>query len=97
MVEYVRTRLDFAIDYGPSGVTNVVHAQVIESQVTLGETMGGDSGSPVATEKNGGTLLGMHIAGNSGGLAYVIPAWDILNPGRYIGVSPSDEWELVNP
>ncbi len=58
--------------------------------------MGGDSGSPVVSSKNGGMLLGMHIAGG-GNLAFMIPAWQLLNPARYKGVASSEVWELINP
>lgn len=64
-------------------------------------TEAGDSGSPVLT-KDGGTLLGMHVSGineiDSRGVyvvaAYMIPAWELLDPANYSGVG-NETWTLI--
>lgn len=60
------------------------HSSLIESHTDV-PTKGGDSGSPVVTERDGGMLLGMHIGGNKVNLSYMIPSWELFNTGRYLG------------
>jgi len=58
----------------------------------------GDSGSPLVTERDGGRLLGMHIAGDpKPGVAYAIPAWRLVSPGEYAGGVASDFWRVLDP
>lgn len=89
MLRFVFNRL---IPY--PGVGLVAHEMLIESQLTSGEILGGDSGSPVVTHIGGGTLLGMFIAG-SHTLFYIIPAWQLFTPSNY--GRPNETWALVNP
>ncbi len=66
-------------------------------------TVEGDSGSPVVTG-DGKMLLGMHLAGIDGkdaqgvytAAAYMIPAWELLDPANYTGVG-TETWTLMNP
>ncbi|MEM6484314.1 MAG: hypothetical protein AAF662_04940 [Pseudomonadota bacterium] len=74
----------------------VVHLQLVQLSVTNGATDGGDSGGPVMSRRNGGTLLGMHIAGG-GRTTYFIPAWQLFEPRNYSGASSRERWDLVNP
>lgn len=82
------------IDYERPKIRKVAHRQLIES-VLEKPTKGGDSGSPVVTKLNGGSLVGMHIAGR-GDLGYMIPAWQLLNPKNYRNVASSEIWQIVN-
>ncbi|MDN3515951.1 MAG: hypothetical protein NG747_16360 [Candidatus Brocadia sp.] len=70
------------------------HKILVESQVDE-PTIDGDSGSPVVSD--GGMLIGMHIAGNNGNVAYMIPTWQLFNPEKYNDVANTEVWELVNP
>lgn len=66
-------------------------------------TAPGDSGSPIVT-RDGQTLLGMHVSGidgvdDSGAYtvaAYMIPAWELLDPVNYTGVG-REQWTLMKP
>lgn len=62
-----------------------------------GRTREGDSGSAVTAERNGGLLLGMHIAsdGKEPQKAYAIPAWRLLRPQSYPGGVAGETWQLV--
>lgn len=94
-----RPIIGFGINY--SGVGLVFHQQLIEGRAL---TRGGDSGSPCTSRKNGGLLLGMHIAGPSPksgtgpGPVFMIPAWQLMRRSNYKGASSTDDWVLVgNP
>ena len=61
-------------------------------------TIGGDSGAPCTSEKAGSRILGMHIAGPSGGgtgTVFMIPAWQIMFRANYVGDGKREDWELV--
>jgi hypothetical protein len=97
------TQLEFIFDrplYRLGGVGWVSHRQLVVS-VLAEPTRRGDSGSPVVSRRDGGLLLGMHIAGVDNGsgarFAYMIPAWELLNPVNYDGAANREEWEPVNP
>lgn len=61
---------------------DIRHAELARFQVLAASTVKGDSGAPVTTDSDGGALVGMHIAGNSGD-SLVIPAWQLLDASRY--------------
>jgi soluble lytic murein transglycosylase-like protein len=85
------------INYHRDGIREVIHEELVESVFgTSDTTISGDSGSPVATNKSGGVLLGMHIAG-SNARAYAIPAWQLLSPKNYQRAAASETWRLLNP
>ena len=85
------------INYHRDGIRQVIHEELVESVfATSDTTMPGDSGSPVTTEKSGGVLLGMHIAG-SDTRAYAIPSWQLLSPKNYQRAAASETWRLLNP
>jgi hypothetical protein len=65
-------------DYNRLNDLRILHSTIVESKA---HTEPGDSGSPVVTT-DGATLLGMHIAGG-GGRAFMIPAYDLLDPKKY--------------
>lgn len=74
-------------------VVDVWHRELVESKtaVALAE---GDSGSPVISS-DGSLFLGMHIAG-SGGSAYMIPAWQLVDAGNYYDLSTKDSIQLTS-
>lgn len=55
-------------------------------------TITGDSGSPVFTLPYGGTLLGMHLGGNSRH-AFILPIWMALDPVKY--GRRSERWQML--
>lgn len=72
------------------------HPLLIESHVFGDPTEEGDSGSPVLAGKNGGLLLGMHIAGNGVNSALMIPAW-FLKPAKvYFKTALPKKFETMN-
>ena len=87
-------RVDVGIDYPNVGY--VIHQQLIEGEA---EAEPGDSGAACTSEKNGGVLLGMHIAGprekGHKGVVYMIPAWHLLDRPRYLGDGHDGMWDLV--
>lgn len=88
-----RPRVDFEINYGAVGI--VIHEQLM---VGSAATIGGDSGAPCTSEKAGSRILGMHIAGPSGGgtgTVFMIPAWQIMFRANYVGDGKREDWELV--
>lgn len=91
-VEY-RGPYSVPIDYGQAWISVVRNAELLEVQVlpmsALRSLIEGDSGSPVVSEKYGGRLLGMHIAGDDNGRGAMIPAWVLLNAKSYRGLSSS--------
>jgi hypothetical protein len=86
--------------YRMGGVGYVAHYLLVESAPDH-LTIGGDSGSPVVSEVDGGVLLGMHIAAVNNGpgnrFAYMIPAWQLLDPANFDGTSNTEGWVLHNP
>jgi hypothetical protein len=87
----------FPLDYSRSGINKVVHEELVVSHFTTADKTGrGDSGSPVATEKTGGVLLGMHIAGSDDRTG-TIPAWQLLSPKNYKRAASTETWSLLNP
>jgi hypothetical protein len=74
----------------------VRHAELLVSKFSADSPLvPGDSGSPLTTERDGGLLIGMHIAGDSDrSFAYALPAWRILGPANY-EKAPDLPWELV--
>ena len=72
------------------------HAELLVSKFSADSPLvPGDSGSPLTTEREGGLLIGMHIAGdNDRSLAYALPAWRILAPANY-REAPDLPWGLV--
>ena len=83
----------FGVHYERVGY--VVHPLLIESEVWP-HTQRGDSGSPVTSDPDGGTFLGMHIAGN-GCCGFMIPAFDLIYSGNFEAIDPSEEFVIVNP
>jgi hypothetical protein len=83
-------------DITGAGGIPVHHAELLVSKFSEDSPLlPGDSGSPVTSQKNGGLLIGMHIAGDrEKGLVYAIPAWRILNRSNYDGLPP-ERWVLV--
>lgn len=68
---------------GSGAILQVRHRTLIAAE-TSERVEHGDSGSPVLATANGGRLLGMFVAGSrKARKAYYIPAWDLLDPGRY--------------
>jgi len=92
-VDYRHFTTDFTMAYTLApGVTRLItHTLVLvgSSHDTLGP---GDSGSPAVLTQRGGRLIGMYIGGD-GTTAYVIPAWQLLNPRNY-GVASGETWTL---
>jgi hypothetical protein len=93
------------INYRKRGpVEDIRHEKLFEVQ-TEHPTRGGHSGSPVLTSRDGGLLIGMLIAGppddvsvdKSETLSYVIPAWHIIDPMRYVGAEADVDWKLIPP
>lgn len=85
---------DIAIPYeDSSGLENLTiwHRIIISS---FANTAPGDSGSPVVT-KDGETLLGMHIAGG-GGMAFMIPAFELFNAGNYYGLDTKSKLKMTS-
>jgi hypothetical protein len=86
--------------YSVNGVGQVVHYVLVESSVDTA-TQGGYSGSPVVSTREGGLLLGMHVAGVDNGpgdrFAYMIPAWQLFDPSNYNGADNAEIWTLTNP
>jgi hypothetical protein len=77
------------------GVGPVIQRVVVVESLASGGTRPGDSGSPVVNQA-GTQLLGMHIAG--GGetqAAFMLPAYELLNPGNYIGMSEGDMFQIL--
>ncbi len=93
-----RTNHIISYPIGGNRVLHVLHELLIESQVAKGATQNGDSGSPVTSTREGGILLGMHIAGG-GDTAFMIPAWLLFEPRQYrgTGVLPDDKLKMTNP
>jgi hypothetical protein len=86
------------LSYGLSDLSDVVHAEVIES-VFKGSatTINGDSGSPVTTEKNGGKLLGMHFYRyQNTNSSLFIPAWILFDAKNYKKTVSSENWTILN-
>lgn len=84
------------LDYHRPGMNQVVHEELVVSQFATSEkTERGDSGSPLATKKSGGTFLGMHIAGGPE-KAYGIPAWRLLSAKNYKRAGDNEIWSLLN-
>ena len=79
------------VSYGPElNRLQAVHRLIVNYD---GETMAGDSGSPVLSD-DGDTLLGMHIAGN-GSKGYMLPAVDFIqNANRFIPEFKNDTLSL---
>ena len=63
------------------------HHELARFEMPADRTIEGDSGAPVTTDRNGGTLLGMHLAAfvgdNGAAIAVAIPAWLLLYSGSY--------------
>lgn len=76
-------------DFADGSRRDITHA-VLELQVRFDDrTFPGDSGCPVLLRdaEDRCTLAGMHIAGDaSRGTSYVVPAWHLMDPGRYADV-----------
>ena len=66
---------------------------LVQSEARGARTEGGDSGSPVVTA-DGRTLLGMHIAGD-GERSFMIPAFELLRTGNYVGLLPGGKLRLT--
>ena len=96
------TEADHLLDYiFHDGHGSVLH-NTLQLQIRFGDaTLPGDSGCPVvvANKGDGATLVGMHIAGNSGtGMSFVIPAWRLLAADSYLEVGgsvPAGSWKLM--
>lgn len=93
-VDYEFPVADFTMDYtlGDGTPRRVTHALVFQGKAhdTLGP---GDSGSPAVMTQGGSRLIGMYIGGD-GVSAYVIPAWQLLNPLNF-GVGTDESWTLA--
>lgn len=105
-----RSFLKPPIGYGTRDLADVVHDELIASQCEGPlVTEPGDSGSPVLSRRDGGRLLGMHIAGDpppkkeagdpqpKKTWCYAIPAWQLLSPRGYLYASNAETWRLVSP
>ncbi len=88
------------ISYDRPGIREVRHKALIKSLLVDQTTQGGDSGSPVISQRSGGLLLGMHIASttiDSGeSFSFAIPAWHLFSPELYDGTSPGEIWTLLD-
>jgi hypothetical protein len=74
------------------GEMMIVHEELIFTRAS--EILeNGDSGSPAVTNLTGGKFLGMYIGGDDG-RAFIIPAWQLLQPWNY-GLSPALSLSLV--
>ncbi|MCP4249259.1 MAG: hypothetical protein GY778_19625 [bacterium] len=91
---YVAPHRNFPIKY--KGVGWLHHVLLIESELAAASTKGGYSGSPVVTRKNGGILLGMHIAGK-GSKSMMIPAWLLMSCSNYPPAEKRGKLVLRNP
>jgi len=82
---------EYGFDYGNKGAHDIRHEMLFLVH-TASPTKPGYSGSPVSTQEDGGDLIGMHIGGNETDLSIVIPAWHVLDPGRYSSTQPGETW-----
>ena len=85
---------NYIINYGRSGIDSVVHRVLLQSLCTPGTLSRGISGSPIMSARAGGTLLGMHIAGNDR-RSFAIPAWRLLSARNYLRTSSRERWEIL--
>lgn len=84
--------VEWAIDYPELGP---IHHALLLKSLPETPTSAGHSGSPVLTDPDGGVLLGMHIGANvDERIAYMIPAWHLLDAKRYANAD-GEAWDLV--
>jgi hypothetical protein len=93
-VDYIRPVPGFAMEYtfGDGTTRHITHRMVLLGRAH-GELGPGDSGSPAILTQGGGRLIGMYIGGD-GVDAYVIPAWQLLNPHNF-GITTGESWSLA--
>ena len=77
-------------------VGNVRHERLIRFRTVQGSIERGQSGSPVTTQPDGGTLIGMLIA-KLDDLAYVVPVNHLLDSRRYLPPGVSESWDILTP
>ena len=87
-------RGDFTGVFSYDDVGPVQHTLLIQSRMLQEPAIAGYSGAPVTTRRDGGMLLGMHIAGDGddpngpGDTALMIPIWHVLQTSNYMGLPP---------
>lgn len=83
------------LDYGMVGRERIVHKALLESRSARPVSVG-SSGTPIASGKSGGMLLGMLIASDSE-TVLAIPAWQLFRPELYVGMSTQEKLVLQVP
>ncbi|OYV02367.1 MAG: hypothetical protein CFE45_00655 [Burkholderiales bacterium PBB5] len=93
-VDYTGTVVDFEMPYrlGNGTVVRVRHELVLHG-ISESLLMEGDSGSPAVRNQDGREMMGMYLGGQ-GNEAYVLPAWQLMNP-RNLGVSNELRWGVA--
>jgi hypothetical protein len=92
-VAYEEPVANFTMEYTLAhGVTRMITHALTFRGTAQDVLAPGDSGSPAVLTRNGGRLMGMYIGGD-GVNAYVIPAWQLLDP-RNFGVTTGETWTL---
>jgi hypothetical protein len=75
------------------GVTRQITHTMVFQGTAHDRLAPGDSGSPAILTQGGSRLIGMYIGGD-GVNAYVVPAWQLLNP-RNFGITTGESWTLA--
>lgn len=93
-VDHVGSVLDFTMTYTLPGLGErlITHTLVLRG-TAHDRLVPGDSGSPAILTQRGGRLIGMYIGGD-GVNAYVLPAWQLLDPRNY-GLGSAETWALA--
>jgi hypothetical protein len=93
-VDYTGTVEDFEMPYrlGNGSGIRVRHELVLHG-ISESQLMDGDSGSPAVRNQDGRQLMGMFIGGQ-GNEAFVLPAWQLMNP-RNLGVGNELRWGVA--
>lgn len=93
-VDYSGTVEDFEMPYklGNGSVVRVRHELVLHG-ISDSLLMDGDSGSPAVRNQDGRQLMGMYLGGQ-GNEAFVLPAWQLMNP-RNLGIGKELRWGVA--
>ena len=93
-VDYTGTVEDFEMPYtlGNGAVVRVRHERLLHG-TSESELICGDSGAPAVRNQDGRELIGMYLGG-TGSDAYVLPAWQLMNP-RNLGVGNELRWGVA--
>ena len=78
----------------------VYHAELLRFEAKGSKVaLNGDSGSPIVARRDDGTLtlVAMHIGGDSLGVCWAIPAWDLFNMQRWMRYPPGAAVMPVEP